>query len=134
MRRVTVMILCVVAFVLVVSLMGPAHGQEGIVTKTYRMAGNLEAIDLTQRWAIIGGLQWALAQDFDKDRFPTWGAGEIEYPRPIRVIFFVRCKEQAPQGEPMGGSTTVERVTGLELINEINERGCEVYTIERAPM
>ena len=125
---------CVVAFVLLVSLMSPAQGQEGTVTKTYRMEGSLEAIDLTQRRAIIGGLQWALADDFDTERFPTWGAGEIEYPRAIRVIFFVRCREQAPPGEPVGGSTTVERITALESINEINERGCEIYAIERAPM
>ena len=134
MRRLTVMIPCIVGFVLLVSLMGPTQGQEGTVTKTYRMAGSLQAIDLTQRWAIIGGLQWPLAQDFDKERFPTLGTGKIEYPQPMRVIFFVRCKEQAPAGEPVAGSTTVERITALESINEINERGCEVYAIERAPM
>ena len=135
MRTLRLMILCVVAFALVVCLMGPAQAQEeGTVTKLYRMKGKLEAIDLTQRWVMIGGLQWDLADDFATDDFSTPKWGRIEYARAKRVIFFVRCREPALQGLHVGESTTVERVTRLDVIKELNEKGCKVYTMERAQM
>ena len=135
MKRVRLMMLCVVAFALIVCLTGPAQGQEeGTVTKLYQMEGGLEAMDLTQGWVIIGGLQWDLADDFETEDFPTPKRGKIEYPRPRSVIFFVRCREPALQGVHVGASTTVETVTGLDVIKELNEKGCKVYTMERAQM
>ena len=135
MKRLRLMILYLVAFALIVCLIGPAQGQEeGTVTKLYQMKGKLEAIDLTQRWVMIGGLQWALADDFVTEDFATPKWGRIEYAHARRVIFFVRCREQAPQGVYVGESTTVERVTGLDVMKELKEKGCKVYTMERDQM
>jgi hypothetical protein len=135
MRRLSLMIPCVVAFALIVCLVGPAHAQEeGTGTKVYRMKGKLEAIDLTERWVTIRGLRWDLADDFQTDDFalPKWG--RIEYGRPIRIIFFVRCAQETLSNEKAGQSEEIEHISRLDLMKEINERGCVVSTIERAPM
>ncbi|MBW2040088.1 MAG: hypothetical protein JRI46_10960 [Deltaproteobacteria bacterium] len=134
MKRLKVMILYLVAFALVFPLIGHAQGKE-MATKTYhyQIKGRLEAVDLTEGWAIIGGLQWELADDFQTDDFRFSKGERAEFKRSVWVIFFVRCTE-AVQSENAEKGEGIERIRGLDLIKKINEMGCKIYNIERLPM
>ncbi|MBW2040090.1 MAG: hypothetical protein JRI46_10970 [Deltaproteobacteria bacterium] len=127
MTRLKLIIPCLLAFVLIFSLIGLAQ-EKVVITKLYKMEGNLRAIDLTEGWALIKGLRWDLAEDFKTEDFYFGGKTRVEFSRPIRVIFFVRCAEVTDQDVNMGQSKRVKKITRLDLIKELNERGARSIT------
>jgi len=125
-----------IAVVLVLMVIFPLSGyakSKGVVTKTCRMQGKLQSIDLTERWAIIGGLQWELAKDFSSD-FLSTHVERIEYKKGIRVIFYVRYTQEAGPHERAVRGDKTERVNRLDVMKRINDKGGTIYKMERSPM
>jgi hypothetical protein len=129
-RKVIVLVLLVL--MVIFPLIGYAKSK-GVVTKTCRMQGKLQAIDLKERWAMIGGLQWVLAKDFNSD-FLSSHLERIEYKQGIRVIFYVRYTQEAGPHEKTVRGDKMERVNRLDVMKRINEKGGTIYKMERSPM
>jgi hypothetical protein len=125
----------IVAVVLVLMVIFPLIGyakSKGVVTKTCRMQGRLQAIDLKEHWAMIGGLKWELAKDFSSDSLSTH-VERLEFKRGIGVIFYVRYKEVGPH-ERTVREDKMERVNRLDVMKRINDKGGTIYKMERRPM
>jgi hypothetical protein len=45
--------------------------REGAKVSRYEMDGRLQAFNLDERWALIGGFKWSLADTFDAKEFAT---------------------------------------------------------------
>jgi hypothetical protein len=123
---------------------GIGHAQqarhEGTKISRYEMDGRLQAFNLDERWALIGGLKWSLADTFDAKEFATRlgleksGTVEFTSKRKPWATYYVILQTVDVSSVDMLKETAKDK-KGVKLIlshNEIKriyEQGGKIYKI-----